>query len=671
MKRILPAYPLWLIDPNFSIWSLSDNLNGGQTAFWSGTSRKTYGLVRFNGKTYCFLGEKEGALPLEQTEVNISSFTTDYAFKCEEFSLKVSFISPLLPNEPKLLSCPVCFTKYEVTCNGTLPEDFSVLIALDEEYCYDLKKAPVVGGVLPFDEFEVSFMTRQRNLIMSNANDCISADWGDIYLAGEECWFVTDSAINNYIKSGKMEFVQKSEEGKFIAVQSKEKSGLFLTGFDDKVSIFYFGEWLKSYYFHSGKTIIDALKESYKNYSDILERCNAFDKKLKEDCEKIGEGYYTLACASLRQSVAAHKLVKNAKGELLFLSKENSSNGCIGTVDVSYPSIPLYLLYNPELVNAMMAGIYNFARMDVWNFDFAPHDLGTYPWCCGQVYGATSRNDKYSCGMTVFKAKPRTHTMLYLRPAKSEVYDYNMQMPVEECGDMLIMTAAAMLAGANINQAKENFDLLEQWVKYLEKFGLQPENQLCTDDFAGHLANNVNLSIKALVGIEAFSIIAEKLEKHDIANKYKEKAKEFAREFKALLPNGVMPLSYGMENSYSLKYNLLFDKLFGFKLIEQEIYEQEVDFYINKNKKYGVPLDMRKNFLKTDWILWVATLTEDPKKREQLYRPILHFLEDSPIRIAFADLYNAEKGGVGMFARSVQGGIFAPLLCERFKEWIK
>ena len=45
-----------------------------------------------------------------------------------------------------------------------------------------------------------------------------------------------------------------------------------------------------------------------------------------------------------------------------FVSKECHSNGCAATVDVSYPSIPLFLLYNPELVRGMMRPVFKFAR---------------------------------------------------------------------------------------------------------------------------------------------------------------------------------------------------------------------------------------------------------------------------------------------------------------------
>lgn len=99
-----------------------------------------------------------------------------------------------------------------------------------------------------------------------------------------------------------------------------------------------------------------------------------------------GEDYRALICASYRQTIAAHKLIADEAGDPVFLSKENNSNGCIGTVDVSYPSVPLFLLYNPELVRAMCRPILRFARYPVWKYDYAPHDVGRYPLDSRKTY---------------------------------------------------------------------------------------------------------------------------------------------------------------------------------------------------------------------------------------------------------------------------------------------
>lgn len=664
MKRILPAYPLWIIDPMFSVWSKNNALNGGDTVFWTGLQHRAYGFVRFNGKTYCFLGKRDDAVLLKQTSVNVTAFSTDYTFECEEFVLEVKFISPLLPDDLKTMSCPVCYTSYEVKPRSNeLPSDFSVALVLDESFCYNREKARVIGGVLPCGGYEAAYFTRYRNCVLSDTSDNVAPDWGSTYVTGEESFFVTDSAVNLYVADGRSEYIRLEHENNYILSVNRTQSGYFMTAFDDFVSIFYFGEWLKSYFFKDGGTIIDALNFSRSNYENIIDKCIDFDNRLKKDCKRIGEGYYTLACAALRQSVGAHKLVENKRGQLLFLSKECDSNGCIGTVDVSYPSTPLYLLYNPKLVNAMMNGIFEFARMPVWTYDFAPHDIGVYPWCCGQSYSVNMADDKYGCGFNKVYDIPNTKQMLYLRPAASNVYSMEKQMPVEECGNMLIMTAAAMVAGGGNEVAESNFDLLSVWVTYLEKYGLKPETQLCTDDFAGHLANNINLAIKALVGIESFSVICERTGRGQLAKEYFKKATDFASELKKLAGDGVWALAYGQEGTYSLKYNILFDKLFGFNLIGQEICERETEHYMQKNNRFGVPLDTREDYTKSDWILWVATLTDNSKKAKALYDPIIEYLATSPSRVPFGDWYCTKKGVMVHFMnRTVQGGIFAPLL---------
>ncbi len=670
-KRILPAYPLWLIDPLFSVWSKTDELNAGDTVFWTGIEKRACGFVRWKGKTYSFLGRRDGVVPLEQTSLEVHAFSTDYTFRGEGFALKVRFLSPLLPGDPDVLSCPVCYTDYEVT-EGEIPEDFSIALAIDEEFCYNGERAWVVGGVIPKKGYEAAYFTRGRNLVLSDTSDMCSPDWGDIYLAAKESWLVSEAGLNLYLAEGKREYIRKDCERLFLLAVNTERKGTFLTAFDDKLSIFYFGEWLKGYFFRSGKTILDALDFSLNEHDRIVSDCEAFDVQLKADCEKVGKDYYTIACASLRQSVAAHKLVETKDGKLLFLSKENNSNGCIGTADVSYPSIPLYLLYDPELVQGMLRGIYDFARMPVWNFDFAPHDIGTYPWCSGQVYGTACREDKYCCGMFSTGASPRTNQMLYIRPAESEVYDKNCQMPVEECGNMIIMQAAAIVAGADQSLAREQFDLLAKWVKYLEEYGLSPENQLCTDDFAGHLAGNVNLTIKALVGIEAFSLICRALGKEELAEEYEDKARAFADAFHVKVGPHILPLSYGGTDTFSIKYNILFDKLFGFSLIGQEVCEAETAYYIQKSNRFGVPLDTREDYTKADWILWAAALTDDREKCETLYGPVVNYLAQTPSRVPFGDWYYSTRGDIVHFInRSVVGGCFAPLLKASGKMKVK
>ena len=126
---------------------------------------------------------------------------------------------------------------------------------------------------------------------------------------------------------------------------------------------------------------------------------------------------------------------------------------------------------------------------------------------------------------------------------------------------------------------------------------------------------------------------------------------------------GILPLAYGEKGTFSIKYNILFDKLFGFSLIGQDICEAETSSYIEKANRYGVPLDTREDYTKADWILWAAALTDEKEKCEKLYAPVLAYLKGTPSRVPFGDWYYSTRGDIVHFInRSVVGGCFAPLL---------
>ena len=279
-----------------------------------------------------------------------------------------------------------------------------------------------------------------------------------------------DLALNTVIPFGK--------------VGAKATSKFIEMGYDDIYSIQYFKTNLRPWWNTSGKNnFLSQLTSAATEYASIIQKCKQFNVAMYRDALKAGGKQYAELCVlAFRQSIAAHQLVKSPQNTLLWLSKENFSNGSINTVDVTYPSAPLYLIYNPRLLEGMLNGIFYYSESGKFAKNFAAHDLGTYPQANGQTYGE--------------------------------------DMPVEESGNMIILTAAIAEAEGNANFAKLHWQSLSKWVEFLVKEGFDPANQLCTDDFAGHLARNANLSLKAIVGIECYSRLAAKLGKPDVAAKY-------------------------------------------------------------------------------------------------------------------------------------------------------
>ena len=289
--------------------------------------------------------------------------------------------------------------------------------------------------------------------------------------------------------------------------------------------------------------------------------------------------------------------------------------------------------------------VLEFASMPVWTDDFAPHDVGRYPNATGQVYAARRqvRNGE-------------THPPYYLYPAGAPVYDPRYQMPVEECGNMLVMLAAAQAFGASEGLARAYRPLLDKWVGYLVTYGEDPGEQLCTDDFAGHLAHNVNLAAKAMVGVACYGRLTGDAS-------WEDKAREMAARFlEKVGAQGNTPLTLDGQG-WSMKYNLLWDRVLHLGLLPDGFYDAELNSYLPRINAYGLPLDSRADYTKSDWICWTAALTQDKALRQALLSPIARMLRETTSRVPFSDWYDTKTGRYQAFiARSVQGGIYAPLL---------
>ena len=629
MKLRAPSTPIITVDPYFSVWSPSENLNYKSTQHWTGRKQDIDGYVTVDGETYIFLGYNRNVKKIRQVSLDIKALSTNATFENEKIRLFVSFMTPLLPDDLTLLTRPVSYMSVRYEKKDMSVKDVSVKVEVFDALCLNTKgEKPTTYESKVFNGITSIKMGNEEQKPLNRSGDDLRIDWGYVYLTacGEA---TTETAM-----------VGKERKIKILAPIDMIEEKIFMFAYDDSAaSINYFGETLTSYWNKDGKSIEEAITEAAVGYKNICSRVKDFETKLRAEALAAGgDQYADLLELAYRQVIAAHKLVIDKNGDILYISKECFSNGCAATVDVSYPSIPMYLLYNPELIKGMLRPIYKFAASDSWKYDFAPHDAGQYPLVTGQVYGLNRETGEQRL---------------------------EMQMPVEECGNMIIMEANIALAQGNADFAEEHIDTLTSWCEYLIKYGDDPENQLCTDDFAGHLAHNCNLSLKAIMGIMGMSILFDKLGQKDKAIEYRKIAVKKAENWSQRAKNqdGSYRLAFDKEGTYSMKYNMVWDKIWGTELFSDKVVKKEISSNFTRFNKYGMPLDSRCDQTKSDWLVWTATMTKGGAEFKKFIAPLWSFYNETPDRIPMSDWYDTVSGHyIGFIHRTVQGGLYIKML---------
>jgi len=646
-----PAVPLVACDPYFSVWSPADKLTDADTVHWTGKRHRLNSVVTIDGKKFRVLGKEPAEAPaLTQTSVSVLPTRTICAFEAAGVSLTLTFLTPALPNDVDLLSRPVTYVTYEFRATDNTKHQVAFDFDASGELTVNQGGQQVVGSVVewkdkPEDLVGVKVGSVDQPILGKKGDD-IRIDWGQLYVAALKTQAESGYGLRDRSKPGQAVAGDSAIAWlsfRSFEVAAKPVSRWFMLAYDDEYSIQYMKKNLRPYWRRNGWEAADLLKASAKDYASLQKQCAKFDTELMADLVKAGGEKYAKLCAlAYRQCFAAGKFVADSNGQPISFCKENHSNGCIGTSDVFYPMAPQFLLFGPSVAKSFLVPFMNYAASERWKFPFAPHDLGTYPHANGQVYGGGERTE-------------------------------HDQMPVEESGNLLILMAAVAQMEGNANFAGLYWKQLEQWAEYLKAKGFDPENQLCTDDFAGHLAHNVNLSAKAICGLGAFAKLCEMRGDKAKAAEYFKLAREFAARWVKEADDGEkFRLAFDRPGTWSQKYNLMWDRILGLNLFPAEVARKEMDYYKKIQNKYGLPLDNRKDYTKLDWITWTATLTQNRADFEALIDPVFTFLNETPDRSPMTDWYetkNAKK--VGFTARPVVGGVFAQLLYDKvlWKKW--
>ncbi len=659
-----PSVPLVTHDPYFSVWSPADKLTDRWSTHWTGATQALCGLVRVDGKAMRFAGpEVAKTPPMEQVSLQVWPTRSVYTFEGAGVRLTVTFLSPLLPDDLEVLGRSVTYIGFEAASIDGKDHEVAAYVDCSGEWAVNTTDQEVTWSRCRLGEMNALRIGTTAQPILGKHGDDLRIDWGYLYMSvpasanADQAMGDHDVCRSTFLKSGALpqtDDLRMPRAARFHwpvlattltlgQVGQSAVSAHLLLAYDDLYSIELFQRRLRPYWRKDGAQIGDLLAAAEKDYPSLAQRCRKFDEELMADLTKAGGEEYARICAlAYRQCLAAHKLVADWDGRPAMFSKENFSNGCIGTVDVIYPACPFFLLLNPHLLEAQLKPVMDYAASARWRWPFAPHDLGTYPQANGQVYGGGERTEEN-------------------------------QMPVEETGNMLLMLAGIAQTEGNADFAKQYWPTLGKWAEFLKAKGLDPENQLCTDDFMGHLAHNANLSIKAILALAAYGQLCEQVGQPEQAKEYGDLARSMAKRWMEMAADGDhTKLAFDKPGTWSQKYNLIWDKLLGLNLFPAELAESEVAFYLTKMNKYGLPLDVRSDCTKSDWLVWTATLADKPADFEALIDPLYRFVNETPDRVPFTDWYSTKTGKrIGFQARSVIGGVYAKMLAspQMWKKW--
>ena len=311
-----------------------------------------------------------------------------------------------------------------------------------------------------------------------------------------------------------------------------------------------------------------ALSFFHSDFNDARDLCSALDDQIAKDSTAAGgQDYLTITSLSVRQAFAATQLAGTEDKHYLFL-KEISSNGNFQTVDVIFPFHPILLYTNPELLKLLLDPLFENQESGQYPNKYSMHDMGShYPNATGHPDG------------------------------KDE------EMPLEECGNMLIMALAYAQRTGNIAYLTAHYEKLKQWNEYLVDEALIPAEQLSTDDFAGHLVNQTNLALKGIIGIAAMGEIANLTGHSDDAKNFSAIANDYITKWQDLgITKTQDPkhttLQYGNETTHGVLYNLYADKELDLNIVPKDVYDMQSNFYPTVMNQYGVPLDTRHTYAK-------------------------------------------------------------------------
>ncbi|KAH8105922.1 DUF1793-domain-containing protein [Cristinia sonorae] len=657
------AVPLAVRSPYLSAWlpqGAGTALNAAWPTFWTGQIVGWAGYIKVDGVAYNFLGAPNvaGAQKASQKSFQFTSTQSVFVMTAGPVDLTVTFLSPVEPTDLVKQSLPLSYLALSAAPNDGKSHSVQLYSDISAEWVtgdnsLTANWSTTTGNVLthqvqlakqsPFSEVNdhiqqgsafysthsttgTTFQTGQDTVVRAQfiANGRLPNTQDTTFRAVSDRWPVFAFAHDlGTVSQATPPVVLSVGHIRDPAIQYIVAGGAI-----QQRSLFFLSQF---------STMSAAISSFLDDFSAALTRAKNFDAQVNRDASAISSDYASIVALSIRQVFGATELTiskgrtgKFNTSDVLMFMKEISSDGNVNTVDVIFPAWPAFLYANAALGKALLLPLFEYQATGQYPNKWSVHDMGaSYPKALGHNDGRDEA------------------------------------MPVEESGNMLIMTLSHAQRTGDKSLLTTYFKLLDQWTQFLITDSLIPANQISTDDFAGSLANQTNLAIKGIVGIKAMAQIASLVGDTARSANYSSIASSYVSQWQKFATASTgkhLTLAYGNDNSWGLSYNLFADKLLGTNVFPKSVFDMQTSWYSTVANSFGVPLDTRHTYTKSDWEIWTAGLVTSTSVRDLLISSVRKFAADGLSSQPFGDWYETTNGAVeGFRARPVVGGHLALL----------
>lgn len=245
-------------------------------------------------------------------------------------------------------------------------------------------------------------------------------------------------------------------------------------------------------------TTEELLTFHYSDYDAASSLAANYSQQVADDAYLSGaDDYVDIVALSARQVMGATTFSGTPDDPILFL-KEISSNGNFQTIDVIFPAFPFFLYTNPRWLAYLLEPLIEHMLSGQYPNKYAMHDLGThFPNATGHPDGKDEYMPVEECGNILIMGLAIVNSLRYEdATAASSIWSTEgLPSPSleNETSGLFPLNDLQVLSGIEYQDSKwgggtngqhlaekwvkRSYRLWKQWTGYLVEFSLEPANQ--------------------------------------------------------------------------------------------------------------------------------------------------------------------------------------------------